>query len=155
VPIVYAGKVFISSGYNRGCALVQVKDGKASAAWENKNMRNHCNCCVAVGDYVYGFDGQVGFPSGPGSLVCLKLADGSVVWSKKGLGTGTVVVADGKLIALGERGELVIAEAAPEYKELARFQAIGGHCWVMPVLANGKLYCRNNGGDVVCLDMSK
>jgi len=30
-----------------------------------------------------------------------------------------------------------------------------GKCWTTPVLAGGRIYCRNAAGDVVCLDVGK
>ena len=39
-PILIGDKVFISSGYDRGCALLQVNGDKVTKLWENKNMRN-------------------------------------------------------------------------------------------------------------------
>jgi outer membrane protein assembly factor BamB len=64
------------------------------------------------------------------------------------------MAADGKLIVLGEKGELIIAEATPAaFKALARAQVTGGKCWTVPVLSNGRIYCRNAKGDVVCLDV--
>jgi len=68
---------------------------------------------------------------------------------------GSLMVADGRLIILGEDGVLVIADATPDvYKEVARIQAVPKKTWVTPVLANGRIYCRNNNGDVVCFDVT-
>jgi hypothetical protein len=67
---------------------------------------------------------------------------------------GAVMLADSKLIALDEKGVLAIAPATAEgFKPTAQFEAIKGHCWVTPVLAGGKLYVRNNQGEMVCLEM--
>jgi hypothetical protein len=64
------------------------------------------------------------------------------------------MAADGKLIIMSDRGVLVIAEATPTaFKEISRAQVLGGHCWVCPVLCDSRIYCRNNGGNLVCLDV--
>ncbi|HEX4645001.1 MAG TPA: hypothetical protein VH598_05270 [Verrucomicrobiae bacterium] len=64
------------------------------------------------------------------------------------------MVADGKLVALGEKGELFVADASPQaFKPISRAQVLGGKCWTVPVLADGRIYCRNAKGDVVCLDV--
>jgi outer membrane protein assembly factor BamB len=66
------------------------------------------------------------------------------------------MVADGKLIVLGESGKLVIAKASPEkFEELASAQILKGKCWTVPVLANGRIYARNAKGDLVCLDVRR
>jgi len=64
------------------------------------------------------------------------------------------MLADGKLIALGEKGELFVADASPQgFKPVSRAQVLGGKCWTAPVLADGRIYCRNAKGDLVCLDV--
>ena len=68
--------------------------------------------------------------------------------------TGSLMLADGKLIILSERGRLVIAEASPDgFKELASAQILTGKCWTVPVLANGRIYARNADGQLVCVDV--
>jgi outer membrane protein assembly factor BamB len=151
-PIIVGDRVFISSGYDRGCALLQTASGKVSVLWENKELRNQCNPSVLVDGFLYGFDGDVGPNT---ALKCVEFATGKTKWSQANIGAGALMAADGKLIILSHRGELIIADASPTgYKELSRAQALGGTGWVAPVLANGKIYCRNSRGDLVCVDVS-
>jgi hypothetical protein len=64
------------------------------------------------------------------------------------------MMADGKIIGLSEKGILIVAEASPtEFKPVSRAQVLGGKCWSVPVLSNGKIYCRNARGDLVCVDV--
>ena len=150
--IIAGDTIFISSGYNKGCALLKINGGDVTKVWQNKNMRNQINCSVLFEGHIYGFDGQVG---GGGKLTCLDLATGEKKWSQGGMGTGSLMIADGKLIILGERGKLVIAEASPDgYKELASAEILTGKCWTYPVLANGRIYARNAAGQLVCVDVS-
>ncbi len=66
------------------------------------------------------------------------------------------MVADGKLIVLSERGELLVAPvSATAFKPTARAKVLSGKCWTVPVLANGRIYCRNSAGNVVCVDVKK
>jgi outer membrane protein assembly factor BamB len=77
-----------------------------------------------------------------------------VKWSQKGLGKSSLMIADGKMIILTEKGDLVIAEAnSDSYKELARAKVLDGLCWTVPVLSGGKIYCRNHEGNLICLDV--
>jgi len=147
-PIISGDKVFVSSGYNTGCGLFKIEGGKASELWRNKNIRNHFNSCVLQGEYVYGFDEK--------TLKCLDFNTGREKWSRKGLGKGSLIAADGKLIILSEKGKLVIAEAVPlAFKEISSAQILSGKCWTTPVLANGRIYARSNvAGQLVCLDVS-
>jgi len=102
--------------------------------------------------HVYGFDGQVGGRGG--KLACIDIKTGQVKWAQGGLGTGSLMLADGKLVVLGEKGKLAIVEASSAgYKELASSQILTGKCWTVPVLANGRVYARNAAGDLVCVDV--
>ena len=146
-PILAGSQVFISSGYNHGGGVFDVSTKPPTRRWENKNMRNHMNSCVVWKDHIYGVD--------DGQLRCLGFATGEVKWTDKVSGKGSLMLADGKLIVLSEKGTLLVAEASPDgFKPIARTQALGGKCWTAPVLANGKIYCRNAAGAVVCLDVS-
>jgi outer membrane protein assembly factor BamB len=120
--------------------------------WENKHLRTQLNPAVLLGGYLYGADDDAYKPEA--TFRCVDLKTGEVKWSEK-TGYVSLVAADGKLIALTARGELLIVEATPQaFKAIARAQVIGGKCWTTPVLANGRIYCRNAAGDVVCLDVS-
>jgi outer membrane protein assembly factor BamB len=151
-PILIGDKVFISSGYDRGCALLQVDGNKVRKLWENKNMRNHFNPCVLIDGHVYGFDGN----TGRATLKCIELATGKVQWEEKSFGDFGALQAIGKkLLIISNQGELIVAEAnAGEFTEISRAQVTGPKCWTTPVLANGRIYCRNSRGDLTCLDVS-
>ena len=69
---------------------------------------------------------------------------------------GALTLANGKLIVLGEDGTLAIVDPSPAgYKELARAHVLGKTCWTSPVLANGRIFCRNNAGDVTCVSVAE
>jgi len=151
-PIVDGRRIYISSGYNTGCALLEIRDNQPSVVWQNKNICNHFNSSVLWQDHVYGVNGNAGRDA---PLTCIELATGKLKWAEDSVRGGSVMVADGKLIALTEGGELVTAEASPaSFAPVARAKVLGGRCWVVPVLSGGKLYCRNNQGDLVCLDVA-
>ena len=152
-PIISGNKIFISSGYGHGCALLELNGKKVTKLWENKHMRNQLNSSVLWEGHLYGLDGDSG--NRGSKLHCLEFATGQLKWSEASLRPGGLMAADGKLIVLGDSGELVVAEANPAaFKPLARAQVLGGKCWTVPVLSGGRIYCRNVRGDVVCLDVS-
>ena len=149
MPLVIGSKVFISSGYNRGCALIEISNNSANVLWENTNMRNHMNPSVYYEGHLYGFDDK--------AVACLDFETGEQKWSQDGLGKGSLILADGKLICLSDRGELVIAKADPSgFQELGRTQILGGrNLWTQPVLADKRIFARNNDkGDLVAVDVS-
>lgn len=146
-PILSGNKVFISSGYNRGGGVFDVSSNPPKNLWDNKNMRNHMNSCVLWNGHLYGVDEN--------QLRCIVFDTGEVKWTDKASGKGSLMLADGKLIVLSEKGELLVADASPEgFKPISRAQILGGKCWSAPVLANGKIYARNAAGDVVSVDVS-
>lgn len=151
-PILAGNHLFVSSGYNRGCALLELGKGEPSVVWSSKDMQNQFSSCVLIDGYLYGIDGDTGAAR---SLKCLELITGTVKWSVDGLGSGALIAAGERLIILSEEGELVVASAVPTaFQELARCKVLDGRCWTMPVLANGRIYCRSALGDVVCIDVT-
>lgn len=146
-PILSGSKVFISSGYNHGGGVFDISQQPPKEIWNNKNMRNHMASSILWKGHLYGIDEN--------QLRCLDFDTGEVKWTDKVSGKGALMIADGKLIVLSERGELLVAEASPAaFKPISRAQVVGGKCWAAPVLANGKIYCRTGPGDVVCVDVS-
>jgi len=150
-PIVVENQLFIST-FGRGCALLRLEGEVPTLVWTNNNMGNHFNSCVLLDGCIYGIDGNT--DRSEKDLRCLDFKTGKVQWQYTGLGLGSLMVADGKLIVLSERGELVIAEASPKsFQPIARAQVLGGKCWTPPVLSNGRIYCRNARGKLVCVDV--
>jgi outer membrane protein assembly factor BamB len=147
-----ADTVFISS-YTRGAALLRPATGGVSEVWTNKNIAVGFSSCVLLNGHLYGVHGTA---DGPEKEVrCVDATTGALKWKQEKFGLGSLIAADGKLIILSERGELTLAEASPTaFKPLARAHVLGGKCWIAPVFANGRLYCRNAKGAVVCLDLS-
>jgi outer membrane protein assembly factor BamB len=145
-PVVIGDKIFISSGYGKGCSMLQF-DGKGlKTLWANREMKNHMSGCVYHDGHLYGFDETI--------LKCLDL-EGEVKWSNRRLGKGALVMASGKLLLLTRNGDLVVAEATPEeYRELSRSRVLerGGVHWTTPVLCGGLVYCRSSSGQLVCVD---
>jgi len=148
-PIIDGNKVFISSGYNRGCSVLEVNGSKATKVWESRVIRNHMNCTMLYEGFLYGFDES--------QLKCVDFKDGTEKWSEKSMGKGALMMSqDGRLIIMSDKSELVIAKATPEKFELiSKTQLLPkGKCWTVPTLANGKIYARNAAGDVACIDVS-
>ena len=88
------------------------------------------------------------------TLTCMDFRTGEVRWKERGLGCGSVMIADGKLIILSEDGQLVVAKASPEsYQELARSDFLEGRCWTMPLLLNGHVIGRNASGRLVRVEL--
>ena len=154
-PIVEGNSIYISTGYQVGCGLFRFKDDQLELVYENRDMRNHFNNSILLDGYLYGFDGN----SNLGRvvhLVCMNHATGEVMWKKRGFGCGSLMIADGKLLILSDRGQLVLADATPDgYQETSRSDYLEGRCWTVPVLLDGCIFGRNAAGKLVAADVSQ
>jgi len=146
-PIVHDDLIFISSGYNTGAALLRLTDAGLKVVWEGRQMRNQMPTCLLIDGHLYGFDDKV--------LKCLGLMTGEEKWAQRGLGQGTLIgTADGHLIVMTDKGELITAKATPDgFTPIATVEVIDeSNVWTTPTLADGRLYCRGSRGSLVCLD---
>ncbi len=151
-PIVVGNKIFISTGYRRGCALYEFDGKNLRQIYTNKNMSNHMNNSVLLGEYLYGFDGNT-HQAGPKQLVCMKFADGKVQWRQEGYRCGSLMAVQDKLLVLGETGNLALGAASPKgFKPTTEAQILRGRCWTVPVYSGGRIYARNAAGNLVCVD---
>ncbi|HSF24812.1 MAG TPA: PQQ-binding-like beta-propeller repeat protein, partial [Blastocatellia bacterium] len=145
-----ANHFFISSGYGKGAALVEISgsgDGLAARkVWENTSMKNKFNSSVLHEGNVYGLD--------EGILTCVDVKTGDRKWKGGRYGYGQVILASGHLIIITDAGELVLVKATPEkHTEVARFAAIEGKTWNYPAIADGRLLVRNQT-QMACFDLS-
>jgi outer membrane protein assembly factor BamB len=144
-------KVYISTAYDTGAAVLKLTGGKEKPSfqelWKSKVSQNHFNSSVLHSGHIYGFD--------QGILQCIEASTGKEKWKESGFGKGSLILAEGNLIVLGERGQLALVEATPSaYKEKSRVDgAIEGKTWTSPTLANGKLYLRNDK-EMICMDLT-
>ncbi len=139
--IVPPDRVFLSSGYGKGCALVQIKsvDGKLTAGqlWANNKMKNKFNSSILHERHIYGLD--------EGVLACIDLANGGQKWKAGKYGHGQLIYADGKVIVMGEKGRLALVNASPtKYEEISSVDALSSKTWNHLALAGGILYVRND-----------
>ena len=146
-PVFHDGHVYVTSGYNVGCGLFRISaDNVATEVYSNRNMKNHHGGVVLLEDHVYGYSDGLGW-------VCQEFKTGEVTWRSKELGKGAVTCANEMLYCIGEQdGEVALVEATPEsWKEVSRFtlqpqselRQPRGRIWTHPVVADGKMYLRD------------
>jgi outer membrane protein assembly factor BamB len=146
-PIIHDGEIFLSSDYGTGCVLLKAAAG--TEVYFNRDMRNHYSSSVLVGDYLYGFSSSI--------LTAMKFQTGEVAWHDRSVGKGSLIYADRHLYCLGEDGVMGLVEAMPEaYREKSRFNIAKGSfpTWSQPVIANGKLYLRDQD-NLYCYNVKK
>lgn len=135
---------FISSSYGNGSALVKVNyDGKAwstEKVWQNSiSMRCKFTSPVLHNGYVYGLD--------EGILMCLDPINDKKMWKRGRYGHGQVLLVDGNLLIISEKGDLVLVEANPEkFNEIASIPVLkkSAKVWNPHTLVNGIVYVRDH-----------
>jgi outer membrane protein assembly factor BamB len=160
-PLFQDGLVFASSAYGAGGGAVTLKkdaDGKfvPEEVYFSKRMQNHHGGMVVFDGALYGANGGLG----GGNLICLDFATGDVLWDERGKGRaakGSIALADGRIYYRGEDGTMLLVEPnKKEYVERGRFKQPDrsrSPAWAHPVIANGKLYVRDQ--DVLfCYDIA-
>ena len=152
-PIVSGATVFASSDYKTGAGLariVKTADGLAAKqVYFTKEMNNHHGGLVLVGKALYGCNN-------PKFLTCLDHATGKVLWKSDQSGKCSVLYADGMLYCRDETGPITLVKATPDSYQLAgRFdqpRRSKMKAWPHPVIADGKLYIRDQD-ILLCYDV--
>jgi outer membrane protein assembly factor BamB len=154
-PVYHDGYVYITAGYGAGCKLVKINGDKAEDVYANKVMKNHHGGVVLVNGKIYGH-------ADPG-WVCQDFMTGQEVWSERKFGKGAITSADGMLYCLEEgSGTVALVEASPQgWHEHGRVtlspqskqRSPQGRIWTHPVVANGRLYLRDQEY-LFCFDIS-
>jgi outer membrane protein assembly factor BamB len=142
-PIVRGTRVFVSSDYGAGAALLDVRAAgniaSANEVYFTRDMRNHHASSVLVGDHLYGFSSSI--------LTALNFDTGAMAWRDRSVGKGALIFADGRLYLYSEGGVVGLAEASPAgYREHGRFtlpQLSGANTWSHPIITDGLLIVRD------------
>ena len=147
-PVYKNGHIFVTSGYGVGCKLVRLgPNHSAEDVYFNQLMKNHHGGVILLDDYVFGYSDNRGWTA-------MDFLTGEVVWSEEErLGKGALTYADGHFYLLGGREGTVVLIAADRqgWKEWGRFRLSPDSrlrqprwlFWTHPVVANGRLYLRN------------
>jgi outer membrane protein assembly factor BamB len=167
IPIVKGDKVWVSSSYGGGAALLQIvpkgTDGfevKELKSYKKPQLNNHHGGMVLVGDYIY-----FGHNQNEGNPVCVEFKTGEIKWGPEKpppgcAGSAAVLYADDRLYfryqsstdksADEKSGMMVLIEPSPdELKVISSFKLpppdrkSHPQSWAHPVIANGKLYLRD------------
>ena len=144
-----ASRVFVASGYGRGCALLEVRRADEQFVvhelWSSRNLKAKFSSVVVRGGHVYGLDERI--------LVCVDLETGHRAWKRGRYGFGQLLLIDDLLLIQAETGDVAMVGASPShYQELSRFAALKGRTWNHPVLAGSLLLVRNDR-EAACFEL--
>ena len=173
-PVVWGDLVLISAAYYRvGSVVLRVKpDGRAfDEVWRTQRdpppvLEAHWSTPVLLDGFLYAFSGR---NEPDATFRCVEFKTGRLLWSRDErwkahssrqppvYGRGAAILADGKLIVLGEGGKLGLFRPSPKQaEEVCSFQVPQLHypCWAAPVLSRKKLYLRSEDR-LMCFDLDQ
>ena len=166
-PVVKDDLIFLSAAYyGIGSVLLQVQeDGRAvKELWRDDVLEIHWSTPILHEGYLYAFSGR---NEPDARFRCVEFETGQLMWDRderwrksltppKVFGRGSLIMADGKMFALGEAGLLGIIEPNPKsLVERARFQVpeLKYPCWAAPIISNKRLYLRSENR-LLCYDIA-
>lgn len=168
-PVVLDDLILISAAYYKvGSVLLRVKpDGKGvEEVWRSTVLEIHWTTPILRDGYIYAFSGR---NEPDARFRCVEMKTGKLGWDRDEswpqhstptppvYGRGSAILADGKLVVLGEGGLLGLFQAdSSKPVELSRFQAprLRHPCWAAPVLSRKKLYLRSEDW-LVCYNLAR
>ncbi len=171
-PIVVGNRVFFPfhPDHGRGfSACIEINNATVKELWKSMQLAHWWHSPVVWRDCVIALDqGPAAEGSKAGALYCYDIASGKQKWSTYEIGArsrGTLakgaklMIAGDRLIVFNDSGSLIVAELTDEGPKLLAmtkpFRRLGKD-WTVPVLANGKLYCRSGRErKLACFDVSK
>lgn len=151
-PIIDGDRVFVSTGYGTGSALLQLEKAEQGVAareiyfLDPKTMQNHHGGLILHEGHVYtGTGHNKGFP------LAVEMASGEVAWGPErnaGRDSAAIIFAEGHLYFRYQNGLMLMVEATPEgYREKGSFMIpdIAQFSWSHPAISNGQLILREQG----------
>jgi len=139
-PMRFDDQIFISSGYDSGCVLLdptRLTDSRPAEVWPlNRNLKLKFNEAVQHGEFVYGLD--------DGILACIDVRTGERKWKAGRYRFGQLLLWGDRIVVQCESGAVAIVVATPEkHTEIARLEALSDRTWNVPVVNRKRLFVRN------------
>ncbi len=146
MPIFHDGYVYISTletGSIKWKINVKGEQASLEEVWRNEELDNHHGGVVLVNGNLYGASTF----KNSNLWVCLDWETGRNKYMDKGVGKGSLMVADGLLYTLSINGVMGLVRPTPNGQELISSFRIPkggkGLSWAHPVVCDGRLYIRH------------
>lgn len=150
-PLVLGERVFISSSYRVGAALLEIEGSEVRPVWKSdESLTNHYATSVHRDGFLYGFHGRQEY--GP-ELRCIEVATGKVRWKTDRGPAGSLLLLGDRLLIIFEDGEMVLARATPEeYAPISTARPLSPTTRAYAAVSDGRLFARDET-QLVCLDL--
>lgn len=157
-PVVWQDIVNVSASYGIGggaCKVTRKGDGwDVEELWRVRSDREagaHWTTAVAHNGYIFGMYGHNQHGKAP--LSCIDIRTGKVMWSQPGFGPGSVMIANDRLLAISDKGQIAVVEPTHTgYREFAKVDVIDGKVWSGLAISDGQLFVRSTTMGV-CLEL--
>jgi outer membrane protein assembly factor BamB len=144
--------VLLTSHYNQQkTARIRVTLRGAERVWEQNVASKVCSPVVRDGHVYLAWQ----------EVICLDFDTGRIRWrgGRTGDPGSCIATADDRIIVWSGRGTLSLVDSArrspDRYHELSSHPVLSNtDAWPHVVLSRGRLYCKDRGGALVCLDLS-
>lgn len=139
MPTVWGNKIFTSS-YRMDSYLFEITANgdklESKEVWRNK-AKGYMSTPILLNGYAYLHLGNQRF-------TCIDLRNGETKWTTEPFGTyWSMAVRDGKILALDERGQLLLIKANPEKFELLATREISNSpTWAHIAVAGNEIFVR-------------
>lgn len=144
-PVIFDNRLFLCSDYGRGRSLYDISGARPRVLWEFGEGRGSA--------FSSGFshEGQL-YCFAERGFNCIDLASGQPRWRVQG-GSSALLIG-GTLILAHHAGELQFGRLSPgAFQPLATADAGMRDLKAVPAYANGRLYLRNERGQLACFQI--
>ena len=153
-PAFVGHQVLVSNTGTDEAALLEwdlAADPNVRPVWTHKQFSLLFNSAIPHDGCLFAFNEK---RRGHHEFTCVDSRTGESKWVSDAVQTGTFILADGHWIFLTREGDLALAPASKGgLNPIARFHALDGKCYATPAIANGRLFVRNNAGDLAAFDL--
>ncbi|MCM8537884.1 MAG: PQQ-binding-like beta-propeller repeat protein [Lentisphaeraceae bacterium] len=148
-PIVMneGGRIFIS--WNRYSEMLDFDGKSLKSAWKKKDYTHTMQNSVLIDGVIYGTHGKD--RGKRTSFMALDANTGKTIYEKKGFRWSQITVVGTTIFCMNVDGNLVTVKVNPKkFEEVSTLSILSSVCWTKVTYANGRFYCRNDEGRVVC-----
>ena len=137
-------RLLVTAAYGIGSICAAFDGGAATPIWQGtENLASQYCTPILLDGHLYCIDGRDDVP--PATLKCVDAATGQLRWQEPNFGYGTLLAADGKLLAVKTSGDLMLLKVSPAgFETLATARPLPGTLRALPALAAGRLYLRDD-----------
>lgn len=152
-PLCIQNHLLVTASYGIGSMYAGYSLLGIQKVWDGTDALASQYCTpIHLDGHLYVIDGRDDVP--PADLKCIELATGKTNWVEHNFGYGTLILADGKLVAVKTDGEIVLLSPNPVgLQTISRSKVFRGTVRALPAISNGRLYLRDES-TLKCLDLT-